>query len=170
MTASPPKPGVWLGCTLALSVVLLAVVHGFERFGGYPPCELCLRQREWWWAAGWASLAGLAAMRWRPSLGWLFCAAVGVLCLVGAGVAAYHAGVEWKWWPGPTACTGRLGRAVTGADVAAALSGQVKVHLVRCDEAALRWFGLSMAGWNALVSLAAGAASLAVAIRHRRSA
>ena len=62
--------------------------------------------------------------------------AVGVAFAVGAVLAAYHAGVEWKWWPGPTACTGSARGAVSAASVLASLD--VKQHMVRCDEAALQ--------------------------------
>jgi disulfide bond formation protein DsbB len=162
------RPDRWLIAVLGLSIALLLAVHGFERFGGYPPCELCLRQREAWWTAGTIAALGLMAQRFRPGMARIACVLAALACLAGAAIAAYHAGVEWKWWPGPATCTGRLGRAVTGADVAAALSGAVKVHMVRCDEAAVRWFGLSMAGWNVLVSLGAATGSVAAALRNPR--
>lgn len=160
----------WLAAMLGLSIVVLITVHAFERFGGYPPCELCLHQREAWWAAATVAALGLLATRFSPSTAWMGCALLALILLFGSGLAAYHAGVEWKWWPGPTACTGRLTHAVTGADVAAALTGATRVHLVRCDEAAVRWFGVSMAGWNALLSLTASLGSAAVAARGRARA
>ena len=157
----------WLAVMLALSIVLLIAVHAFERFGGYPPCELCLHQREAWWAAATVSTLGLLATRLSPSTAWMACGLLALICAVGTVLAAYHAGVEWKWWPGPAACTGHSTHAVTGADVAAALTGATKVHLVRCDDAAVRWFGVSMAGWNALISLAAALGSALAATRGR---
>ena len=61
-------------------------------------------------------------------------------------------------------------RPVSGKDVADLLSGKTKVHMVRCDEAAVRWFGISMAGWNALVSLGATVGSAVAAARGRVAA
>ena len=160
----------WPWAILALAAALLVAVHAFETFGGYPPCELCLHQREAWWTAGGLAAAGLVAIRFRPSVAWLVCAALALVCAVSTAVAAYHAGVEWKWWPGPTTCTGRFSGPVTGKDVADLLSGAVKVHMVRCDEAAVRWFGVSMAGWNAVVSLGASVGSGLAAARGRTAA
>ncbi len=167
MASALLRPDRWPLVVLALAAALLIAVHAFETFGGYPPCELCLRQREAWWTAGAAALVGLSLIRIRPSWAWIVCAALALVCAVSAGVAAYHAGVEWKWWPGPTTCTGRMSGPITGKDVADLLSGATKVHMVRCDEAAVRWFGVSMAGWNAVVSLGAMAGSGLAAARGR---
>ena len=161
------RPDRWIALILALAVALLIAVHAFETFGGYPPCELCLHQREAWWTAGTIAAFGLVVIRFRPSIGWLVCAALAVVCAGSAVFAAYHAGVEWKWWPGPTACTGTGSPHVSAKDVAALLSGAKSVHMVRCDEAAIRWFGVSMAGWNAVVSLLAAIGSAVTAARAR---
>ena len=85
--------------------------------------------------------------------------ALGLVFLGEAGLAAYHSGVEWKWWPGPTSCTGS-GAKVTAAQMANLLSG-AKFAMVRCDQAAWRFLGLSMAGWNTLVALGLAVASFA---------
>ena len=63
----------------------------------------------------------------------------------------YHAGVEWKFWPGPAECTGGAG-GVSAADLTALLNG-AKAKMPDCDKPAWIFFGLSMAGWNTLVSL-----------------
>jgi disulfide bond formation protein DsbB len=76
---------------------------------------------------------------------------------VSAIFGAYHAGVEWGFWPGPTECTGALQRAASVSDFLKQLES---VKVVRCDSAALRILGLSLAGWNALIS--AGLAALAM--------
>ena len=161
MLAALLRPDRWIAAILALAVALLLAVHAFETFGGYPPCELCLHQREAWWTAAGVAAVGLVAIRFQPRIGWAVCALLAIVCAVSTGLAAYHAGVEWKWWPGPTACTGRLAGPVSAKDVAALLSGAKSVHMVRCDEAAVRWFGVSMAGWNAVVSLLAALGSAA---------
>lgn len=154
-------PPIWLIFAAVASAVLLAIAHGFETFGHLPPCELCLHQREGYWIALSVALVGIAGSRvWRPApravallLGFIF--------LGEAALAAYHAGVEWHWWPGPASCTGGHG-VVKPSDMLALLKG-ARMTVVQCDQAAWRLLGLSMAGWNALVALALTLASLFVA-------
>ena len=147
-------PAAWPALALTASAAMLATAHAFERLGGYAPCLLCLKQREVYWVAGGIALAGLALLRTRagqalrPWLALVLAAAF----LFGAGLAAYHAGVEWKWWPGPGACAG-AGGSVADLDMSGLLDGTLRVRPPACDEAAWRLLGLSMAGWNALVSL-----------------
>ena len=153
----------WLLIALATSAAMLAIAHGFETFGGLPPCTLCLRQREVYWVA--LVLAGsgviISHVPRLERFTRLFGGLLGLVFLTGLGVAVYHAGAEWKWWPGPTTC------ASTGAPVsAAALAGLLrgaKVSAPHCDVAAWRMLGLSMAGWNALISLKLAAWSLVFA-------
>jgi disulfide bond formation protein DsbB len=76
--------------------------------------------------------------------------------------------VEWKFWPGPTACAGGSG-GVSVADMQALLSG-ARVRAPACDQAPWIFAGLSMAGWNALISLGLAALSLAALIRERKRA
>lgn len=155
---------LWLAATLALAIAALAVVHGLESFGGYLPCELCLRQREVYWTVLGVAAAALAIGRVRRVAIPIGVVAVGVAFAVGAVIAGYHAGVEWKWWPGPTACTGAAHGAVSAASVLASLD--VKQHMVRCDEAALRIAGLSLSGWNAVASAALSLTSFLVLSRR----
>ncbi len=143
----------WLLIALATSAAMLAIAHGFETFGGLAPCTLCLRQREVYWVALVLGGSGVIVSH-VPRLARftrIFGVLLALVFLVGMGVAVYHAGAEWKWWPGPTTC------ASTGAHVsAAALAGLLhgaKVSAPHCDEAAWRMLGLSMAGWNVLISL-----------------
>jgi disulfide bond formation protein DsbB len=86
---------------------------------------------------------------------------LGLIFLGEAALAAYHAGVEWRWWPGPASCTGGHG-VVKPSDMLALLKGG-RVTVVQCDQAAWRLLGLSMAGWNAAVALVLALASLFVA-------
>ena len=148
-------PSAWPGLALALSAFMLATAHAFERFGGYAPCLLCLKQREVYWVAGAVALLGIGLLR-NPRAealrSWL-ALLLSVVFLFGAGLAAYHAGVEWKWWPGPGACSG-AGGSVSSLNMAGLLDGTLKVRPPACDTAAWRLLGLSMAGWNALLSLA----------------
>jgi disulfide bond formation protein DsbB len=158
----------WPLSAAVASAILLAAAHGFEQIGGLEPCALCLRQREVYWAALGLGLAGAVLQRvpGKPWLVRLVCAALAVTFLVGVGVAAYHAGVEWKWWPGPQACAagGDLGAGV-GAGIDAMLGG-AKVAPPACDKAAWIFLGLSMAGWNALISLVLAGFSIAAAVRR----
>ena len=164
-------PAAWPAIALAVSAAMLATAHAFERFGGYAPCLLCLKQREVYWVAGAVSLAGIGLLRppqtqrLRPWLALVLAA----IFLFGAGLAAYHAGVEWKWWRGPGACSGS-GGSVAGLDMSGLLDGTLKVRPPACDTAAWRLLGLSMAGWNALASLAfAGLGVLAWRWEGKRS-
>jgi len=145
----------WPLAALLLSGAMLAVAHGFEA-AGYAPCSLCLRQREVYWAIVAVCAVALVLPRlWKsPSLPRAMNLLIGGAFLAGAGVAAYHAGVEWKFWPGPSSC-GSVGGPVSAKDLAAALGGR-PIHVVPCDEAAWRdpVLAASMAGWNALASLA----------------
>ncbi|HEX5379165.1 MAG TPA: disulfide bond formation protein B [Phenylobacterium sp.] len=144
----------WLLWALFSSALMLAIAHAFETFGGYAPCTLCLRQREVYWVAGTIALAGVIATRLPRLAGmrWLFDAALAVAFAVGVFFAVYHSGAEWKWWPGPTTCAG-AGGAVSLDSLAAIADGTARIRPPACDEAAWRFLGLSMAGWNALISL-----------------
>ena len=156
----------WRFFALLASAAMLAIAHAFETFGHMAPCELCLKQRTVYWVAG-AVAAGAMVLvrlpggaRFRELTCWL----LGLVFLVGAGIAAYHAGVEWKFWPGPQSCTG-VG-AVTVDDLKALLNGS-GVKGPRCDQPAWVFLGISMAGWNALSSLVLVAFSVAAARRER---
>ena len=141
----------WPFAAAAVSVAMLAAAHAFETFGGYAPCGLCLKQREVYWAALTVAVLGYGLVRARRLAPEVLALLLTAAFAAGTIVAAYHAGVEWKWWPGPTSCTGGAGLAVTG-DLSDLLSGK-KVHPPACDEAAWRMLGVSMAGYNALISL-----------------
>ena len=165
------RPAVrhWLILAFLASATMLAIAHAFQTFGGLQPCTLCLRQREVYWCALAVSGTGVAlglippAARLRP----LICAALALIFLYGAGLAAYHAGAEWKWWPGPSTCSSAGGGA-SAAALAQLMQGG-RIAAPRCDEAAWRMAGLSMAGWNVLASLAFAGFSVAAALPGRRS-
>ena len=145
----------WPWVALLSSALMLAIAHAFETFGGLMPCTLCLKQREAYWTV--MAVAALTlvlgrfpwSLRFRP---WLN-ALLGLIFLYGMGLAIYHAGAEWKWWPGPTTCaSGGGGQGATTAQLQALLDG-AKVSAPACDKAAWVFLGLSMAGWNAIISL-----------------
>lgn len=147
------KPAVLalLGAAAALAVALVAQ-YDF----GLPPCQMCHWQRWPYFAA--IPLA-LVALRW-PSR-WLI-GALAALFALDAGIAVFHAGVEWKWWTGITECSGG-GLQATSLE---ALKAQIMAApVVRCDEPAIVVLGLSMAGWNAVFATAL-AAMLALSVRR----
>ena len=158
----------WRLIAVLVAAAMLATAHAFETFGGYAPCTLCLRQREVYW-----TILGLGAAfmvlvrmpggpRWREATCWV----LGLAFLVGCGVAVYHAGAEWKFWPGPQACASAGGSGFNAADMDAFLKGD-KIRPPACDEAAWVFAGLSMAGWNAVISLGLAVLSVVAALRER---
>jgi disulfide bond formation protein DsbB len=163
-------PVRWLFVALIAALSLLGAAHAFETFGHMAPCELCLKQRDVYWAVVWSSLALILVRRFAPAslntdriVKW-GCLLLALLFLGEAGVAAYHAGVEWKWWPGPAACTGGPNLHISMSDLSDFAKGK-RYNVVRCDEAAWRMFGISMAGYN--VPLALGLSALS-ALSGRR--
>ena len=157
----------WRLTALASSALMLAIAHAFETFGGLAPCTLCLRQREVYWAAAGVALVGMVVTRLPRGERWraVFDVALGLIFLAGMGTAIYHAGAEWKVWPGPTTCAG--GGAAADAKALANLLQGAKVRPPACDEAAWVFLGLSMAGWNALISLKLAVLSFVAAARER---
>ena len=143
-------------------LVALATIGGAlvsEHVFGLVPCKLCLLQRQpYYWGIPLAILVALAPQGLlRPGL-----LVLSLVFLVSAGLGAYHSGVEWGWFLGPSDCGGGSG-AAPGA-VGDFLQSLNNVRVVSCTEAAWRFLGLSLAGWNALVSLAlAGLAVLGAA-------
>lgn len=143
---------------LGLIVATIAGAFAFQA-AGYAPCELCLKERLPYYA-GMVLGAITLGLAWRGTRG-PAAAGFGLLTLLFLGsmiFGAYHAGVEWGFWPGPSDCTGALDHAGSVKDFMQQLQ---TVHVVRCDAVAIRIFGLSLAGWNAVVSAAiAGLAAI----------
>lgn len=135
---------------LAIAVILAAL--GFEYIGGYTPCPLCLQQRYAYYAgipALFAALVLLAAD--YKTLAAAMFALVALAFLANAGLGVYHAGAEWKFWPGPDTCAAAPAKlSLKAGDL---LNPTTKMSVVRCDEAAWRMFGISFAGYNVLISL-----------------
>jgi disulfide bond formation protein DsbB len=147
-TALPPSQETRAVLIAAASIAILAAVWILQGFG-YAPCELCLTQRYAFYAA--IPLGLLTAFLAARSAHGLARAGFALLALVfvaSAVLAAYHAGVEYHWWQGPTACTGGPG----SLDVNDLMKSLDAVKVVRCDEVQLRIAGLSLAGWNVVAS------------------
>ena len=126
------------------SAALLLGAFGFQ-YLGYAPCKMCLWQR---WPHGAAIVIGALALLMPfailPLLGALAAATTGA-------IGVYHAGVEQKWWQGPTTCTsGDIG----GLSTQDLFYQIMAAPLVRCDDIAWAFLGLSMASWNAIISFA----------------
>ncbi|MDB5537691.1 MAG: Periplasmic thiol:disulfide oxidoreductase DsbB, required for DsbA reoxidation [Devosia sp.] len=134
-----------------LAFLAIAGAWGSQLFGGLVPCELCLEQRmAYYW--GLPVLAAIL-LTWNrlPLAVWYLAMAIATAIFAwGAFMGAYHAGVEWGFWPGPTACTG-TGIGEISFD---ALSDLNSARVVPCDVVQFRFLGISLAGYNALVMVA----------------
>ena len=144
---------------LAAASILIAL--GFQYIGGYLPCALCLMERYAYYAA--IPLLFVAiALSSGGNKGWaaaLFFV-VALAFLANAGLGAYHAGAEWKFWPGPATCGGDNALATSAGSLLKDIEG---IKIVRCDEASIVFLGLSFAGWNVIASLLLMALSLKAA-------
>lgn len=144
------------------SLALLAGAFVFQALG-YAPCQMCLWQR---WPHAVAVGAGALVLTG------LSLSLVGVLgalsALTTAAIGLYHTGVERQILTGPQACSGS-GGSLTDLSIEELLSTEGTVNVVRCDEVAWAFAGLSMASWNAVLSLALAALWVAAALRGRRA-
>lgn len=159
----------WTAFALAASLALLGAAHAFERFAGLNPCNLCLKQREVYWGA---VVIALLATLWhlvsRGSRGTPRIAAflLAVVFTTGTITALFHMGGENHWWTLPATCAG--GGGVDLEKMAAlALGVEPPPRAVMCDAVTWRFLGLSMAGWNVLISAGLAVFSLLAAKRPK---
>ena len=160
MSPRPTQIALAMG---VLAAALMLGALGFQYLDGLPPCEMCMWQRYPHIAAAIIGLGGGLVVQSgvidrklaRP----LAVLTILLVALSGA-IGVYHAGVEWHWWQGPSACTGN------------AFSGPLDLNakVVMCDVAAWRLFGLSLAGYNALISLGAAAIAAILLVKAKRTA
>ena len=156
MTISMIRSRPVASAAIAVAAVGAAAILGawiFQYGLGLQPCPLCLEQRYAYYFAIPLALMVLVGDQVGASRKVLFAALVAIALgmLWNAGLGVYHSGIEWQWWAGPQECTGALGDlGATGG----LLNKLESITLVRCDEAAWRFLGLSLAGYNALISLA----------------
>ena len=156
---------------LAVTLIAAATLIGawiFQYGFGIVPCELCLEQRyAYYFVIPAGALLAIAASRGLETR-WvaLGLTVLALATLANAGLATYHAGVEWGWWKGPTACTGPM---VDFGKAGNLLEQLNKVKVVRCDEVQWRFLGLSLAGYNVLISLLMAALALWGAAKAARS-
>jgi len=163
--------GRWAGrAAWAVALIGAAALAGawiFEFGFDIKPCPLCLEQRyAYFGAIPLALVVALAAGRGVAPL-WLRAGlvVVALVMLGNAGLGAYHAGVEWGFWKGPAGCSGQ---AVNFGSAGSLLEQLDKVKVIRCDEVQWRFLGLSLAGYNVLISLAMAAIAGFGAVRARR--
>jgi disulfide bond formation protein DsbB len=140
--------------TIALAVAVLSALGvgsalAIQHIGGIPPCPLCLDQRIAYYAAIPLGLLAAYLAGVQPLWSRLLLGALALAFLFNAGFGVYHSGIEWKWWAGPDACSGMAPLATSPE---ALLNSLANPQIVRCDEAALRILGISLAGYSALLS------------------
>lgn len=134
-----------LAPTFLLGGALLSQ-YGF----GLHPCEMCMWQR-------WPHLAAImlaliaTALRGAPSASKLVTALAALAILVSGGIGLFHAGVEYGWWQGLTACS----TTPVGGSTQDVLNSIMNTPLTRCDVAPWSLFGISLAGYNGILSLGA---------------
>src|SRR3954466_3502764 len=161
-TAKPPHPrdsNPAFAAALAIAAIAALTLAGawfFQLVLDIRPCPLCLEQRyAYYLAVPLGGLVAWAALRRTPRAVLVAgLAIVAIAALYNAGLGAYHAGVEWGFWSGPTECSGPvldLGKA------GSLLDNLDKVKVIRCDEVQWRFLGVSLAGYNVLISLAMAA-------------
>ena len=145
---------------LAVPALLLAGAYVGEYGFGLYPCEMCWWQRWPHFAAIALALVSTVA---APKRAWIALAALAIL--VSGLIGAYHAGVEYGWWEGVTACT-NLASSADGGD---ALEAIMNAPLVRCDVAAWTLAGISLAGFNAVISTLSAVAIFVLLAKDRRA-
>lgn len=147
---------------LLLPLGLLGGALGSQYIGGLHPCEMCYWQR---WPHGAAILLAAIALTRQAgsSMTRLFTLLAASAIAVSGAIGAYHAGVELGVFEGVTSCT-TVAKAATTAEL---LEQLMKVPLVRCDQVQWSLFGISMAGWNAVLSLGGAAAIAWLALTSR---
>jgi disulfide bond formation protein DsbB len=156
-TARTVLAAVLLGAAATIGGALI-----FEHGLGLRPCKLCLQQRTPYYVAMAVALGALfLPPRWQR-------AALVVLALVfvvSAGMGVHHAGVEWGFWAGPSDCGGTP--APQAGSMGDFLNQLQTTRVVSCTEAAWRFLGLSLAGWNVVISLALAGLALLPVLRSR---
>ena len=164
-TVSRPLDKIAAGLAFLLGLVTIAAAWGTQVIGGLVPCELCLEQRLSYYYGLPLLLLVLALWNRLPLTVWYVAMAIVTAIFAwGTYMGAFHAGVEWGFWPGPTACTG-IGEAMDFNSL------NSMTPVIGCDVVQFRLLGISLAGYNALISLAIVGlllVSIAAQMRHNR--
>ena len=143
---------------------LLAAAYGSEYFGGLVPCEMCWWQRYAHFAA---LVPALLAFADRPESdrSRLFTLLAALAIAVSGAIGVYHAGVELGIFEGITTCTA----VATGGSTADLLRQITQAPIIRCDQVQFSFLGISLAGWNAILSLGGAALILSLLAKARRA-
>jgi disulfide bond formation protein DsbB len=134
--------------------MLAGAILYFQDYMGLRPCPLCLAQREWHWAVVGVSVLMFVVLRFRPGFARWAAVLIGLVLLGSAAMGAYHVAVEQRWV---------TAQCEAGAAGSLTFDPNAEVVAPSCDQIAWSLFGISMAGYNAIVSLMLALASFAVA-------
>ena len=156
------EAGPVLTAALLVLIVATATIGGawfFQLVLGIQPCPMCLEQRyAYYIIIPLSALVVLGAAKGAPrSLLLIALAVIALAALGNSAFGVYHAGVEWKFWQGPTDCTGPVGDLGSAGNLLERLD---TVKVIRCDEVQWRFLGISLAGYNVLISLALAAIAI----------
>lgn len=147
MTSARPLDKITAGIAFVLGLATILGAWGSQLIGGLQPCELCLEQRlAYYWGL---PILALVLLLWNrlPLRVWYVAMIIVTAVFVWSTyMGAFHAGVEWGFWPGPTACSG------LGSDFSMDSLNNLK-PVIGCDVVQFRFLGISLAGYNALISL-----------------
>jgi disulfide bond formation protein DsbB len=146
---------------LALPAALLGGALAFQYLGGLVPCEMCYWQR---WPHGAAIIVALAAFVLPPRSARAAVVLAALLAMVSGAIGVYHWGVEQHIFRGLTQCSS----SASGGDATKVLQDIFATPLVRCDQPQWSMFGISMAGWNAILSLGLGLVILWLTLKPAR--
>src|SRR5262245_36588169 len=154
-TTSMMKARPVASAAIAIAVVGAVTILGawwFQYGLGLKPCPLCLEQRYAYYFAVPLAVMVLLGDSYGATRKVLMAALIGIALVLqwDAAIGVSHAGLEWKWWAGPQECSGALDDLGSASSLLEKLKS---VNVVRCDEAAWRFLGLSLAGYNAVVSV-----------------
>lgn len=150
MNNARPLDKLAAGFAFLLGLATILGALGSQYIGGLQPCELCLEQRlPYYWGLPLLALVLVLWNRLPLPVWYLAIAIVTALFAWGTYLGAFHSGVEWGFWPGPTACSG------VGAGGSLSLDSLNDLQpVIGCDVVQFRFLGISLAGYNALISLA----------------
>jgi len=149
---------------LLTPLLLLGGAYASQIWGGLHPCEMCWWQRYPHMAAIPLALIAYGTKR-RPCVSGLFAGLAGLAIGISGGIGLFHAGVEYGWWQGLTACS----TTPTSGNTADILNQIMATPLTRCDVAPWSLLGISLAGYNGILSGAAALAILALLLKARKA-
>ena len=169
VAAQPHSPALEpAGVARIIALLLPAALLGGALFsqyvGGLHPCEMCIWQR---WPHAAAIVIALLAFTGpaQSPRARIFTLLAALAIAVSGAIGVYHAGVEAKIFEGVTQCTA-TGKGLKGVEL---LNQIMHSPIVRCDEVQFRFLGLTLAGWNAVLSLGGAALITVLTLRGRRA-